>query len=166
MAASATLSDLKTRARQRADMVNSTFIADAELLNYINASYAELYDIMVQTYEDYYTTSTTFTLTSSDSGVYSLPADFYKLRGVEYQLSGEFVTLYPYDWNTRNLRQRSLRRLYVGDLQMTYRIVGSDLRMEPRDNANGDFQLWYVPSYTPLSSDSDVVDSQMVRPGS
>ena len=36
------LSQLRTASRQRADMVNSTFISDAELSSYINASYFEI----------------------------------------------------------------------------------------------------------------------------
>jgi hypothetical protein len=163
MAASATLSDLQTRARQRSDMVNSSFISDAELLSMINASYAELYDLMVQTYEDYYITSSTFTLTSSDNGIEALPADFSKLKGVDYSVGGDYITLYPYNWNTRNSRQYN-RRVRT-DYNRTYKILGSDLRIEPRDNATGDYQLWYIPSFTPLVATTDTVDSQMTRNG-
>ena len=42
-----TLANLITAARQKADMINSTFIQDAEWTDYINNSYAELYDILV-----------------------------------------------------------------------------------------------------------------------
>jgi hypothetical protein len=163
MAASATLSDLQTRARQRSDMVNSSFISDAELLSMINSSYAELYDLMVQTYEDYYITSSTFTLTSSDSGVEALPTDFSKLKGVDYSVGGDYISLYPYNWNTRNDRQYN-RRVRT-DYNRTYKILGSNLRIEPRDNATGDYQLWYIPSFTPLVSTTDIVDSQMTRNG-
>lgn len=158
-----TLSDLRTRARQRADMVNSQFISDSELTSFINASYAELYDLLIQTYEDYFVSSETFTLASSDAGVRALPSDFYKLKGVDYDLNGSYVTLYPYDWNTRNLRQQSVSSLYRRDFDLSYRVMGSNLRLEPRDNATGSFQLWYVPSYTALSADSDTVDSNITR---
>ena len=116
-----TLADIKNRARRRADMVNSQFISDAELLDFINASYAELYDLIVQTYEDYFVTSTTFTLTSSDAGVYTLPSNFYKLKGVDYELGGNYTTIYPFKWNTRNLRQRDINRLYAGDYDLSYK---------------------------------------------
>lgn len=158
-----TLADIRNRARRRADMVNSQFVSDTELLDFINASYAELYDILVQTYEDYFVQSESFTLSSSDNGVRALPSDFYKLKGVDYQLGGDFITLYPYDWNTRNFRQRAVNRLYLGDYDLTYRVVGSNLRFEPRDNATGTFQHWYIPAYTPLVSDSDNIDSVITR---
>jgi hypothetical protein len=157
------LSALRTRCRQRADMVNSQFVSDSELNSFINASYAELYDLLVQTYEDYFVTSESFTLTTSDSGVRALAADFYKLKGVDYQLNGEFITLYPYNWNTRNLRQRAVNRLYMGDYDLSYKVLGSNIRFEPSDNATGTFRLWYIPSYTALSADGDNVDSVISR---
>jgi hypothetical protein len=50
------LSELRTEVRRRSDMENSEFIKDAELTNYINQSYVELYDILISRFEDYYVT--------------------------------------------------------------------------------------------------------------
>lgn len=158
-----TLATIRTRARQRSDMVNSQFVSDAELLDFINASYAELYDLIVQTYEDYFITSLEFSLTASDSGIRALPSDFYKLKGIDYKLGGNFTTLYPFDWNTRNLRQRAINRLYAGDYDLSYRLLGSNIHLEPSDNATGDFKLWYIPAYTALSADTDVIDTVITR---
>ena len=52
---SITLASLRTQVRQTADMVNSTFVSDSELNQFIDLSYAELYDILTATCEDYYT---------------------------------------------------------------------------------------------------------------
>jgi len=53
--ASITLSQLRTRCKQQADMENSTFISDTELNNYINESIEELRDILIKNFgEDYY----------------------------------------------------------------------------------------------------------------
>jgi len=159
----ATLADIRNRARRRSDMVDSQFISDTELLDFINASYAELYDLLIQTYEDYFVTSTTFTLTNTDSGIKALPADFYKLKGVDYSLGGNYTTLYPFDWNTRNLRQRAVNKLYAGDYDLSYKLLGSNIRFEPSDNASGDYQLWYIPAYTALASDTDAIDTVITR---
>jgi hypothetical protein len=145
-------------------MVNSQFISDSELLDYINASYAELYDLLIQTYEDYYITGPTqFTLTSGDEGVYALPSDFYKLRGLDYQYGGDWVELYPYDWNRRNAWNRTLNRVYTGETERSYRMVGTNLRIEPDDDADGTYRIWYAPAYTALSSDTDNIDSMISR---
>lgn len=158
-----TLLNIRNRCRQRADMVNSQFVSDAEILGFVNASYAELYDLLIQTYEDYFVTSETFTLVTSDSGVRALAADFYKLKGVDFQLNGQYITLYPYNWNTRNIRQRAVSRLSIGDYDLSYKILGSNIRFEPRDNATGTYQLWYIPAYTALSADTDNIDSVITR---
>ena len=49
---------LRSRARRMADMENSTFVSDAEIRDYINSAYAELYDLVIEKYEDYYVSST------------------------------------------------------------------------------------------------------------
>ena len=53
------LSQLQLEVRRRSDMENSQFVKDAELTNYINQSYTELYDLLVSIYEDYYVTDFT-----------------------------------------------------------------------------------------------------------
>ena len=160
-----TLSTLKSRARQAADMENSAFIGDTELTNMINASYMELYDLIVDVHEDYYVTSTTFTLTTASAGVYALPADFYKLRGLDYQLGTDYVTVYPFQWPRRNQLNRALRSTWVGQVEIGYRMMGSNLRIEPNDSATGNYRLWYIPSLTLLSSDSDTLDTLITRAG-
>ena len=85
--ASVTLLELRNRSRQRADMVNSKFVTDAELNTYINASYAELYDLLIASRgENYFVLSYNFT-TSINQDTYALPADFYKLMGVDFVTS-------------------------------------------------------------------------------
>lgn len=148
--ATVTLADLKTRCRERADMVDSDFIEDSELLSYINASYAELYDILVSKFEDYYTLDPVgFTISSGNT--YNLPADFYKLRGVDLSLNGRWIPVPKFNFQDRN---RTNRTAY----KQRYRIIGNKLHISPTDNANGTYQLWYIPAYTLLSLDSDELD--------
>ena len=47
---SITLAELRTQARNRADMESSEFVTDTELTDYINSSIAELHDILIQSY--------------------------------------------------------------------------------------------------------------------
>lgn len=155
---SITLSDLKTRARDQADMTDSDFISDTELLFYINSSYTELYDILVSSFEDYYVAPpTSFTISAGQTN-YTLPTDFYKLRGVDYLVSGSnYLTLPKFNFAKRN--QNSLvfstaRRLSGRE----YRIVGNKLYIEPSESAPGSYRLWYTPSATLLVSDSDTVN--------
>ena len=67
------LPQLRTASRQRADMVYSQFVSEAELNSYINASYFELYDLLVQKYgNDYYMTQYSFQLVGNQER-YDLP---------------------------------------------------------------------------------------------
>ena len=54
MARSRTLLQLREEVRQRADMVNSAFVTNAEVDRCINQSWAQLYDRLLATGEDYY----------------------------------------------------------------------------------------------------------------
>ena len=158
MANTVTLADLRTRCRERSDMENSQFISPTELLSYINASYAELYDIMVSKFEDYYVTSSTFTI-ASGANTEALPTDFYKLRGVDYKIdNNNYVAARKFNFSKRNALNNSTIYAGTGSREIQYRILGNNLHLEPASNAPGDYKIWYTPIYTPLASESDTVD--------
>jgi len=54
MSRTRTLQELRTEVRQRADMVNSAFVTDQLVDRCINQSWAQLYDRLLATGEDYY----------------------------------------------------------------------------------------------------------------
>jgi hypothetical protein len=95
--------NLVDRARRYADMQYTPFIEnDPELLDYLNVAYAEYYDLLVATAETYFTQTANITLSTTVSE-YDLPADFYKMTGVDYQLQqNQYFTLMPYMEPERN----------------------------------------------------------------
>ena len=155
--ATITASDLKLRARQRADMENSEFVSDSELLYYVNNSYAELYDILVAKFEDYYVKNPPyeFTLAGSDYAA-NLPADFYKLRGVDRQSGSDWYNLRLFQFEQRNDTGRGGHWALAESLR--YRIYGNQIIISPSDQASGTYKIWYVPKFTPLVADVDTVD--------
>ncbi len=154
-----TLSSLRTRVRARADMKNSNFVEDSELNQYINSSYQELYDLLVASFEDYYTAAPTSFTVSSGSNTYDLPSDFYKLRGVDFSTDGSnYYTMQPFDFANRNNFNNSVGVLSGYQFQNKYRIVGDKLYFTPEDSAAGSYRLWYVPRATTLASDSSTLD--------
>ena len=159
MANTKTLAQLRTSIRSRCDMENSEFISDAELLDYINGSYAELYDILVSRFEDYYTTTASATI-SSGSTSFSVPADFYKLRGLDRQIgsSSDYYDVPKFTFNERNWRNNQVTRLRHGQLNVNYRLINNNIEVLPANQAAGTYRIWYVPTYTALASDSDTVD--------
>lgn len=154
-----TLAQLRTAVRQRADMVNSTFITDSELNGYINNSIAELYDLILQKYgNDYFVSSSNFNLVSGTDS-YTLPADFLKLIGVDLALaSNDFITLKPFMFSERNRYTSTSLRGYYGASFYRYRLRGNNIIFNPIPNVTNQITVWYVPRPTTLTSDSDTFD--------
>jgi hypothetical protein len=153
-----TLASLRDQARLRADMQNSKFVSDAEFNQYISDSYAELYDLLVSKFEDYYTADPL--VFHVDSGnTYDLPVDFYKLKGLDRALSdsNDWYTLRPFTFEDRNARRSAtrFRGLYPA---IRYRIFGNKILFSPDDQAAGNYRMWYIPRYTPLVNDTDTVE--------
>lgn len=151
-----TLSELRTQARQRADMTASTFVEDSELNSYINNSIAELHDLLIGAYnEDYVMESYEFDSTLNEIS-YDLPTDFYKLRGVDVRMSnGEFATVKRFNFNRRNEDNNSYAWNLLGLPYLEYRLVGSQIRFNRIPDVNTHFRIYYHPLASKLVSDSD-----------
>jgi len=136
------LTELRTLTRQRADMENSQFVTDTEVTRYLNNSWGELYSLISDNFnEDYYTTSTTFSLTSGTDS-YDLPSDFYKSRGVDLVVtSTESIPLRRYNWAERT---RNNLTVYARDYK--YRIQKGSIVFSPVPSTNDSIKLYYIPS--------------------
>lgn len=154
---SITLAQLKSQARDRADMQSSQFVSDSELVNYINGSIAELHDLLIAAYDnDYFITEYTFD-TVAGTATYALPAAFYKLRGIDSRVSGDqWFTLQPFNFNERNSQNELVAYLAYGN-NFRYRLVGSNIMFTPAPTGVYNMKMWYIPVATKLSSDSDTL---------
>ena len=149
------------RVRQRADVVGSTFVTDAELNAYINASYAELWDLVCKSDPERFTTSANLTVAAGADST-ALPADFYQLVGCDLYVSGSpnpWITLTRMPWNERN------RWVYTTALwnsfgwsNIRYRLSGQKILFSPVTPHQETIRLWYVPAITTLVNDSDELD--------
>lgn len=151
-----TRNEARTLAKRYADMENSSFVSDAEWNTYLDLAHADLYDMLVASYEDYFLKdpAPTYSLTSGENTI-SLPSDFYKLRGIDVNIGGRYVTLHPFQFEERNVYDRAVSRLGYGVRRLRYRVMGTKIRIVPEDDAAGTYRVWYIPRYTPLASGSD-----------
>lgn len=149
-----TLKQLRDRVRQRADMVYSQFVTDAELNNYLNDSLRELYDILVRANIDYYSNTYEFTVTGSN---YTLPVnEIYKLRGLDQSYGGSWVPVWQYSHMERGRwTEQTVSRLVAN---VRYRLFGNTIEFLPAEQAPGTYRLTYVPLLNTLSKDSDQFD--------
>lgn len=100
-----TLLQLRDRAKEESDNVNSQFLTDAEWNKLIQSSYQELYGLLVQTYGNDYFVQTPFVITTDGiNSLFALPTDFFKMLGVDLQISApnQYVALKPFDFAERN----------------------------------------------------------------
>lgn len=152
-----TLLELRTKARQRADMESSQYVTPEELTGLINDSIAELHDLLVGSYgNDYYITTLQFQ-TVANQADYDLPADFYKLKGVDARLTASnWFSLRPFNFNERN-RNEDYAWGFLNGPTVRYRMVGDKLRFSPAPDGIIDCRMWYIPLSVRLSADSDTL---------
>ena len=143
-----TLPELRLATRQRADMVNSQFVTDQEFNSYINASYYELYDLLVQKYgNDYYMKEYSFMLQGNVTR-YDLPEDFFKLLGVDLSISDGpdgYVSLRPFTLAERNRYSTANVQTWIGVTNLRYRLSANKLWFTPSPNMGQKIRIWYVP---------------------
>tara|TARA_R110000868_G_scaffold148576_3_gene370561 strand:+ start:5535 stop:6215 length:681 start_codon:yes stop_codon:yes gene_type:complete len=120
MARNVTVQQIIDRARIHADQRGSGFIRDAEALTLMNEIYPELYDELVGSYENYFMTTGTVTLVPGTT-FYALPADFYKMLGVDFKVNADtYVTLYNFSESERNNTFVSGSSIPSGELRLRY----------------------------------------------
>jgi hypothetical protein len=159
----ASLGWLRTAAQQRADRVGSNFVTKDEWNSYINQSALELYDILVTEYEDYFIGNPYQFTTDGSTNRYTLPADFYKLAGVDCGLANSnnaWVTLKKFQFAGRNRYVfPNINATYFGVFNLQYRIVGNQLMFIPTPSAGQFVRMWYVPRLPTMLLDTDSIDT-------
>lgn len=155
MARTITVGELKTIIRAQTEQDTCKYISDAELTSYIDLAAAELYDILVTQYKDYFIAFAQFS-TVDGTNVYNLPANCYKIRGLE-QFSNnrtELVDLIPFE--NRNLW---INVTYSNPPRsnLKYCVLGNSILLFPTPKQILPMTLWYVPEYPRLRTDDQLI---------
>jgi hypothetical protein len=174
------LYEIRLRAQQCADRVNSEFVTTSEWNSFIRLAMYELYDLLITSYEDY-AVQTVSILTNGTTSSYPLPDGatnylggtypntasgtpaqaFYKLSGVDLNVNTSTVTpsrvtLKKFEFIRRNdyVYPNSTSTIY-GVYNMRYRIMGNTLQIIPTPSGNQSLLLWYTPRLPALLKDTD-----------
>ena len=158
MARTRTLTNLIADCRQRANMVNSTFVSDAEITEFLNQELAELYNVFIQCEDHpYFRSSQSYTVTSTTTSQ-SLPATFLRVQSVEATINGIVGLLHPFMAAERailvNAGTQGLSRLVH---PVAYRVQASNIEFLPVTQSFT-ATLYYTPAQTRLSAGSDTFD--------
>ncbi len=170
------LGELRLKAQQRADRVNSDFVTMTEWNSYINQSMYALYDILITAYEDYFMAPRAQILSVGGTSIYPLPngvvsflnqagssfvaAPFYKLLGVDLGLSNSnqgFVTMDKYNLIDRNaFVYANTQSTAYGSFNLRYRVIGTNIEFTPTPSSGQLIQLLYIPRLPQLLQDTDI----------
>jgi len=157
--ANPTLSDMRTRALDRADMTGSGFPVSARCNDYLNAELAALWDHLCNSTEDFATTKTTFSLVA-DQEAYSVPFRMHKIRKVYYKDSaGNRYKLKRFSMEDLDTPGVDAVEMGTHNRYLRYKLIADQIYFEPAPVQTGTIEVWYVPQYTPLTSDTDTVHS-------
>lgn len=166
MGTETTFGAIITAAQQRADRVDSAFISPSEWKAMANASLQQLYEKLIEAYgSDYFCQASSPVITTTgQTDTYALPADFFKLLGVDLQRypgqvsnPSSWVTIWQFNFAQRNnYSLPGLRGSWAGT--MRYRLRGDNIVFQPCPAASQTLRLWYAPVFTPLVDDDDAFD--------
>lgn len=171
------LQEIRLRSQQRADRVNSQFVTTNEWNFFINQAMQELYNILIDTYEDYFMAPRVRFYSSGSNNIYALPngsntfldsnyqtvtpPPFYKLLGVDLALStapqNAFVTINKFNFMDRNrfVYPNTASTIY-GVFNLQYRVMGNNIEFIPTPSAGQVIQLSYIPRLSLLLKDTDL----------
>lgn len=155
-----TLQELITESRQRADKEGSGFVQNTELIGYINKSATKLYDLLVGAYGNDYYAETVALPTINNQQYYDLPANFYKLIGLDYMIGPtEALTLKPYQFNERNrFRIGTYWNAITGVAGPRYHITQNQISFLPIPDGVYNLEMHYVPVCPKMVDLTDTFD--------
>lgn len=154
MADTVLVSTLIDKVRSRADMADTNFVTDAEIISFLNDAYRDLYNLIVLKYENYFLETEDVTTVVGTDAI-PLPSDFVKLVGVDARLgsSDPWDTLDPFTFAQRNLYRTATR---AADYH--YNVRASNLYLAPAPLTAFYVRIYYVPTATTVTSAAQSLD--------
>jgi len=155
----ADMANTVTAASSPQDVVNTGFVPVSEANKYINQGYKYLYGLLTLQWENFFNSTYDFQLQANQED-YDLPTDFQHVIGVDLLPGGDTklrITIAELGWQERN-RYRSFFFTYLGK-RYEWHLFNNSMRISPVPSGQtGDaIRMYYVPSFTPLVDDTDVV---------
>lgn len=161
MADSRTLAEVRSDARARADMEaggSLDFVTNAQANVWINLAIAELRGVMIGEYGDDWLSKKSGNLTTTNGqDLDALPADFYKLLGVDvsFDSGSTWQTSNRFEFAERNRWQSAA---WGANALPYHRPYGSNIMWRPVPAGTYTYRLWYAPTITRLTADGDPFD--------
>lgn len=155
MSRARTLTNLIADCRQRADMVNSTFVTDAEITEWLNQELAEVWGLIVlNETHPHFRSSTSYSVTVGNN-LQALPASFWRAQEVTATINGITGTITSFMPMER--ARLSNQGVAGWGMPTRARIQGSNIEFQPVLEAFT-ATLYFTPVQPRLSAGSDTFD--------
>jgi hypothetical protein len=136
--ANETLATIRDKVRKRGDYPTSAVFTDAYVNTEIQASWAELYELVDDVSEGWW--DTTGTVVTVDAQAYvALPADCWRVKGVDLLVGSEYVAMRQIGTGDRNRFGASTAR------PVAYRTTARGLDLFPTPNGVYTIRVTYAP---------------------
>ena len=151
MAVTKTLLQLREALKVAAGMNTtgtSVDLTPAVLNGFVNSAVWEGWDIIVNKWLDYFTTSYTLPMVAG-TAAYAVPTNFYKLRLLEH--ADDETQLEPIALDAKGQFQGATGR------PRRYLPMARQIRVYPTPSVAENLNLWYVPIQPELTADGDTI---------
>lgn len=157
MALTKTLAEMRTDIRDKGGYHRSTVFTDAKLNRWINEAIREVYDLLVQKWEDYYTERQVL-YTAAGFEEVPLPSDFYKIVGL-FKVVGTDQEVPLRKSNIREMVGRTDAYVGVYGRSYLYRLQKKRLHLRPVPTGADVLHLYFIPYPLELEDDTDTWDT-------
>lgn len=173
------LGELRLRAQQTADRVNNNFVLTTEWNAFLRLAMYELYDILITSYQDLFSSEIAYINTNGTTQLYPIPNGYDNYLGgtyggvsgtpakALYQIVGmdlgvntsnnAWVNIVRFNFSDRNkyVYPSSTSTIY-GVYNMAYRPMGDFFDIIPIPAGNQQIRIWYAPKLGALLRDTDL----------
>ena len=159
MARKFTIQKLMSRARTRADMTNSDFVTDVELRDLLSASFAHLYELLIQSGLIYFDPKVQ-TITGDGSETHDLPDDYYGTMRVDYRWSSNYFTELSEYMDAERTRFENAIGGATSGYSTHYQIQGTKISLLPSPRG-GTYRHRYIPAPLDLGGEGISTDTEI-----
>ena len=168
------LQDLITYVRARTLMQNAYAVSDTDMTTMINYSLGALYGLLVTRYEDYFLQTYMSVIDGTQNqnlSVIPAPSNLMKIRAIDYntQLNqqGTWYTINQFQLPERNQYNNPMTTITQpwGKVCLAWRLGQDGIIISPANQAQGIYQVWYVPQAPVLVNLTDTVPINMDQQG-
>ena len=143
--ATTTLDELLEQTRQKANVVDSAFVLDPEIITYLNEARKQFRELVVTADDSYYQDTVDFSIGAQPLNIQALPATFWKMRGLDAFAGDSLRQTEVFAREFRNRHDPGIGYYFGGDGNS---IVVSG---QSPEQANP-FRLYWTPKPKPLAA--------------